>query len=404
MTHDEFNKPGSAYYGSPRLFSLAGGVPTSPARDARVLLFSQRYIEQPVWHGGMYEFEDLLLGFDDVQLLAPRRQTCSAPTRFGRQLHASARLRLGLPRIPDSEAIRVEGNYDLFFAVFHFTWQATYLRQLRDWRKRCRKAVCFIIEQWQPGLATSRAYLEMLGEFDHVFVFSRWSIPEMRSASGTTVTYLPIATDALASCPYPQTPPRTIDIFSMGRTVECVHDVLLKCMQDERLTYLFDSISVGRVPSVNHVEHRMLLRHLLKRSQYFLAFRHNDSPEFLERTGGEEAIASRYFEAIAGGPVLLGSAPECQDYRDLFDWPDALIPLPADEDGIVRTLQDLDEQPERRARASACNVLQALRRHDWVHRWQTILRAAGLSDSAGMTQRVAQLIMMADMIREVCGV
>lgn len=396
----DINSKASSYYdGDARLFELAGeDSPAKPAENARVLIFSQRNVERPVWHGGMYEFEDVIVSIDAAHMLAPRRRSSSRTIRLGRQLHARARTRLGLPRVPDSDSIQVEGTFDLFFAVFHFPWQVSYLRQVKDWRRKSRKAVCFIVEQWLPEIEHAKPYLKMLGEFDHIFVFSRWSLLPMQAGSGTTVEYMPIGADTLRSCPYPSPPPRTIDVYSMGRCTPEVHRVMLRLMREERISYIFDAIRAGSDPWVNYVDQRMLLRHMLKRSRYFLAYRHNDSPEFRARTGGEEAIPSRYFESIAGGPVILGSTPDCDDYRVNFDWPDATIPLPADAEAVEDTLRDLDAEPERIARASANNIINALRRHDWAYRWRVILAAAGLTVLPGFNNRVAALDSLAEVV------
>jgi len=360
-----------------------------------VLLFSQRNVERPVWHGGMYEFEDILASIDDVRMLAPRRQSGSRALRLGRQLHSTARERFGLTRLLNSEPIRVDGHYDLFFAVFHFAWQASYLHQLKEWRERSKKAVCFIIEQWVTELDDVAPYVEMLESFDHVFVFSRWSIPPMRALSGTSVDYMPIGTDALASCPYPDLPRRVIDVYSMGRRTNGAHEGFVRLMREERLSYVFDSVNAGKDPWVNHVEHRALMRHMLKRSRYFLAYRHNDSPAFRVRTGGEEAIPSRYFESTAGGPIVIGSVPRGDDFRALFDWPDAAIEIPDSKDEIERAIQVLDEQPDRLARARTLNVVNSLLRHDWVYRWQRVLQVAGLAEHPATTNRVAALVNLA---------
>ena len=386
----------NSYYGSARIFPLATDRSERPVRDARVLIFSQRNVERPVWHGGMYEFEDVIASIEDAQMLAPHRRPGSRAVRLARNLRDTAREKLGLTRLAESEPIRVDGMFDLFFAVFHFTWQVAYLRNI-DWRRRCRKGVCFIIEQWWPALDEAEPYLEMLRDFDRVFLFSRWSIPRIEAASGAAVSYLPIGADALQSCPYPACPPRTIDVFSMGRRTPHVHDVLLRMMQEERISYVFDSLRAGTDSWVNYREHRALLRHMFKRSRFVLAFRHNDSPHFAVRTGGEEAIPSRYFEGIAGGPVVLGSAPNCSDYEANFDWPDAVIPLPAGPRAIEETLESLNGQPERVARARAGNTVNALRRHDWAYRWQTILAAAGLSEAPALNDRIANLHGVAEM-------
>ena len=361
-----------------------------------MLLLSLRNVERPVWHGGMYEFEDIIMSIENARLLAPHRRPGSRAVRLVRNLPSTVRQRFGFTRLPESERIRIDGTFDLFFVVLHFAWQAAYLRHV-NWRRQTRKAICFIIEQWAPGLDDAAPYLRMLEGFDHVFVFSRWSIPRMQSIAGTRVDYLPIGADALASCPYPACAPRTIDVFSMGRRTPHVHDVLLRLMEEERILYVFDSLRAATDAWVDHREHRALLRHLLRRSRYVLAFRHNDSPQFAERTGGEEAVPSRYFESIAGGPVILGSAPACRDYRENFDWPDAVIPLPADASGIEEMLWHLDDQPERLARARANNVMNALRRHDWAYRWQTILATAGLSESPLLRERIANLWSLAEL-------
>ena len=392
---------GSSYgasYGGPHIFPIAleGETPAIP--DARVLLFSQRNIASPVWHGYMYEFEDVIKSVDNVQVLAPSRKAGSHA--LGRRLHANIRETLGMRPLPDSETIKVDGTFDLFFAVFHFAWQAHYLRQIRQWRQRCRKAVCFIIEQWLPEIEQQSAAFKLLAEFDHIFVFSRWSIPTMRAISGRSIDYLPVGTDALLSCPFPAAPPRTIDVLSMGRRVPAVHETLRRLMMQERLSYIFDTATFSRDTTINYVEHRALLRHLLKRSRYFLAFRHNDSPQFQIRTGGEEGIPVRYFEGIAGGPVVLGSVPTCDDYRANFDWPDAAIPLPADAGDIEQMLRELDGEPDRLARARANNVINALRRHDWVYRWQVVLDAAGLSPAPGVHERIAHLNHLASSVGE----
>src|SRR5688572_30633108 len=395
---DETQRLGStsnSYYGRARIFPLDYVAAGQPRGDARVLLFSQRNVERPVWHGGMYEFEDIIMSVENVRMLAPHRRPGSRAVRLARNLPSILRQKLGFSRLPESERIRVDGTFDLFFAVLHFAWQAEYLRHL-NWRRQSRKAICFIVEQWLPALDEAEPYLEMLREFDHVFVFSRWSIPRMQSIIGTRVDYLPIGADALASCPYPACVPRTIDAFSMGRRTDHIHNVLLRLMEEERISYVFDSVRAGMDTWVNYREHRALLRHLLKRSRYALAFRHNDSPHFVERTGGEEAIPSRYFESIAGGPVILGSAPDCSDYRENFDWPDAVIQLPAEAAAIEETLWDLDVQPDRLARARANNVVNALRRHDWAYRWQTILSIAGLSESSRLRERIANLHSLAE--------
>ena len=238
-----------------------------------------------MWQGSVYEFEDVIMSVDDARLVAPHFPSRRRVTRLGRRLAAEARHRLRMMPAPDVAPMAIEGDYDLCVAVLQHARQVNDLRQVKHWRRRSRKAVCVIFEQWLPGVAAATPYLELLGEFDHVFVGMRRSIPEMRARSRTSVDYLPPASDVLASCPLPVAP-RVVDVYSIGRSSRPVHDALLRLAREERLTYIYDSVVFGTVPAVDYMQHRELVRHLLKRSRFFLAFRQNDSPEFRPRTGG----------------------------------------------------------------------------------------------------------------------
>jgi hypothetical protein len=92
---------------------------------------------------------------------------------------------------------------------------------------------------------------------------------------------------------------------------------------------------------------------------------------------------------------VIGSVPRSEDFRTLFDWPDAAIEVPDSKDEIERAILSLDAQPDRLARARTQNVVNSLLRHDWVYRWQRILRVAGLAEHHGATSRVAALATLA---------
>ena len=51
-------------------------------------------------------------------------------------------------------------------------------------------------------------------------------------------------------------------------------------------------------------------------------------------------------------------------------------------------------------RARTLNIINALRRHDWVYRWQVVLDAAGLPHPHGVTERIARLNHVADAVWE----
>ena len=116
----------------------------------------------------------------------------------------------------------------------------------------------------------------------------------------------------------------------------------------------------------NPHEHRGMLATLLKHSRYFIANRsYVNKPEF---TAGRDEISARFYEGAAAGTVMIGEAPRTEEFKQQFDWPDAVIHLPFDSPDIGRILADLNGDPERLRAVRRNNVREAAQRHDWLHR------------------------------------
>lgn len=366
-----------------------------PQRDSRVLVFSQRSLHTPVWHSAQYELEDLLATFDDVDLVAPPSHPHAALSRASRHVVNGALRRVGGTRrsppwdIASMQRTRVEADHDLFFAVFHHSFQISYLNRLEDWRKRCRTAACVLVEAWSPSFAEDEDYLRLLAEFDVVYVFNPRTIPLLTALGVPDVRPLPLAVDAAAFSPLPLLPARVLDCYSYGRSSQMTHAALLQAVERDGLTYVYDTLRGGVLADSR--QHRSLVANLMKRAQFFLAYRINDSAERRARTGGDEALSTRYFEGAAGGAVMIGSSPEAPEFAECFDWPDAVLPVPYDSTDIADVLADLRRQPDRLARIRADNVRNSLLRHDWVHRWASVLADVGLPATAEMESRRSAL-------------
>lgn len=95
---------------------------------------------------------------------------------------------------------------------------------------------------------------------------------------------------------------------------------------------------------------------------------------------------------------MLGAAPDCDAYREYFDWQDAVIEIPYEATNIAEIIADLDSQPERLAIARRNNVVNSLLRHDWVYRWQLILDKVGLEPTLRMKARQEHLTNLASAI------
>jgi hypothetical protein len=356
---------------------------------------SRRAAEQKVWQASQYEFEDVIGAVDDAALLAPlgRRQGPGSRLLHGAVNRAGAPV--GRARRAAMEKPHAVGDCELLFAVFAAPHEIGVLPVVAEQLARATTKIAFIVELWVPQLRGVRDYLRQLRGFDHIFMFNRDAMPAVREITGVPTSYLATAVDALLFAPEHPGPTRSIDVTSYGRRLQGTHDALLRAMVDGRLTYDYDTVR-GAFDVTGHWEHRLALATTLQRSRYAVVYRNNDEPGRLARTGGEESLTNRYFEALAAGAVMLGSAAECDDFERCFDWADAVVPIAAPEPDVVDVIEALDRQPERLARARSSGIARSLRRHDWAHRWQEVLDAARLRGLPGLDDRLRRLDTRAD--------
>jgi hypothetical protein len=111
-------------------------------------------------------------------------------------------------------------------------------------------------------------------------------------------------------------------------------------------------------------------------------------------------LGYRYFEGAAAGTVMIGQAPDCQSFRELFGWTDSVIPVSVDGSDVEQVLKAFSAEPERLVEISRRNAAEALLRHDWSYRWKQILTIAGLQPAAAFDARERRLRAMSQLARE----
>lgn len=378
-------------------------------RGGNVLLLSMRRLANLVAYCLQYEFEDVVAdvtGADrvdagDLEALERSRRAYKL-ARF-----ATRSPRFARATAPRPSTIRLDRDYELFFPVFNNAYELFALATVPDWRRRCRVAACFIDEVWatdMPGVEL----LELLAEFDHVFVGIKHPVDEIARIIGRPCSYLPLAVDVLRFSPLPELPPRTIDVCNIGRRSAITHEALALLARDRRRFYYYDT--VASVTASGHVqkqrtfrvenasEHRFLLASLLQRSRYFIANRAlvNEA----ELTMDQDEISGRFYEGAAAGTVMLGEPPRTEEFKAQFGWPDAVIRLPFDSPDVGRLLGELDRDPERLARISRDNMRNAALRHDWVHRLRTVFETLGIAPTDAMLEREKRLHALAALTAE----
>jgi glycosyl transferase family 1 len=373
-----------------------------PGAGGSVLLLSMRRLDDLAAFCLQYELEDVV-----AEVTAADRIDVGGEgaLELSRRAYKLARLATGSRRLarafaPRPSTVRLERDYELFFSVFNHAHELFALATVPDWRRRCRVAACFVSELWAhqlPGYL-----LELLAEFDHIFLGVHHPVGEVGRISGRPCTYLPLAVDVPRFAPFPDPPPRAIDVCNIGRRSAVTHEALMGLARERRIFYYYDTIAAsgpGRKQRTfrvdNPAEHRLLLANLLRRSRYYIANRGRaNEPEF---TKGRDEISGRFYEGAAAGTVLLGEPPRTEEFQRQFGWPDAAVPLPWDAPEVGRVLAQLDGDPERLARIRAANVRNAALRHDWVYRIRTVFETVGIPPTAAMVEREGRLQALASL-------
>jgi hypothetical protein len=374
--------------------SLGNGVEQS--RNPRICMPTWRRFAQAAYHGGRYEAHDVISDSDDVDLICPEpgKGFEFKDIWLRRLVWRDVSRRLAYVN-PGLRPVRLTKDYDLLFVHCQTWWELLYINSIYGWKDHCKTSVCWIDEMWASGVPLYKNWIQSLTRFDHVILGMAGTVQAVSEAIGRPCHYVPGAVDAIRFSPYPKPPVRVIDVYSMGRRWEGIHRSLLQLAQTNGMFYLYDTLQAGgsRVPDFR--QHRDLLANLAKRSRYFMVAPGKiNAPQ---ETQGQVEIGFRYYEGSAAGAVMIGQSPDCEPFRQMFNWPDSVIEIKPDGSDAVDVIQSLERQPERLLEISRRNAAEALLRHDWVYRWKKILAIAGLESTSALAARESRLRELAEL-------
>jgi len=361
-------------------------------------MFTERGFAHNAFRCGFYEGQDVLSEVDDVDLI------CLEPVkgfRLRERLQGKLIWHDFTKRIVSKnfifQPVKLNKEYDLFIAYCQYYRDLIHIPALHGWKDHCKTSVCWIDELWAADVPNCGAWLAGLNEFDHVVLGLHGTVKAVSDAIGRTCHYVPGAVDAIRFSPYPNPPQRVVDFYSVGRIWEGIHRNLLNLAANKEIFYIYDTFLASDTPVKDHRKHRDMFANFSKRSRYFfVAPGKMDLPEV---TKGQSEIGARYYEASAAGAVMLGQIPDCGSFRNMFDWPDAVIEIQPDGSDVAKVLKHLSSQPERLMEISRRNAVEALLRHDWVYRWKEILNIAGLKSTQEMQNRQKRLKEIAELAR-----
>jgi Glycosyl transferases group 1 len=359
-------------------------------REPRICMPSGRNFKRKAWLCGHYEAQDVLTEADDVDLI------CLEPGHgyefkelWQRKLMYRDISRRIVFANPGLQKVRLTREYDLFLARCQTYRDLLDVNAIEGWKDHCKTSVCWIDEMWAALIPEQKYWLHALRQFDHVFVGCSGTVAPLSQAIGQHCRYLPGGVDALRFTPYPDPPARVIDVYSIGRRWEGIHQALLEVARHRGVFYMHDTFAGSQVAPYDHRQHRDHFANVAKRSRYFMV-----APgkfDCRDETRGQIEVGHRYFEGAAAGAVMIGEAPNCEEFREMFPWPDTVIPVQSDGSDVARVLDRLAKVPEEVSAIGRRNMAQTLLHHDWVYRWKEILGAAGMEPSPGMAARERRL-------------
>jgi spore maturation protein CgeB len=356
-----------------------------------------RNFTKNVYRGGLYEAQDVLVEIDDVDLIRLDLSWGAWLDEYWLRTplyhDVSSKLILANPGL---RKVRLCKDYDVFVAVCATFWDLPYINAIERWRDHCKIGVCWIDELWVSNIADFKYWLPALRQFDYVFVGYRGTISALSQATNRPCYWVPGGVDALRFSPFSPPAARVVDVYSIGRRYEGIHREMLKAAARGEIFYVHDTYVGGGLTEVNdYRQHRDLLANIAKRSRYFLVA--TAKMDQIDYTQGQVEVGYRYYEGAAAGTVMIGEAPDCEAYRELFGWPEAVIQMQPDGSDTMAVLSELSSNPERMAAISRRNTKEALLRHDWIHRWTEMFRIAGIEPSPRKAAREQRLKVLADL-------
>jgi hypothetical protein len=195
--------------------------------------------------------------------------------------------------------------------------------------------------------------------------------------------------------PFPNPPERSIDVYSMGRRIEALHEALLKKAARREIFYLYDTIPGLLIQPRDHRQHRDLVANCARRSRFFITY--PAKVDAVAETRGQSEVGARFYEGAAAGAVLIGQAPTIPAFAKEFDWPNAVVDIGSTEESLLASLATFQADPGRAHALGRKNAIEAARRFDWGYRWREMLRATGLEPTSRLLQREKQLNQLAAM-------
>jgi hypothetical protein len=270
---------------------------------------------------------------------------------------------------PPPLSLRAAGDYlteirktfgvDVLFGM-NGSWRPETELFLVSLLRRGALRTCFYVDPWRPQVDRIRQSDRLTrNQVSFIPYREAMDLLEPRAPPGQYV-YLPFAADTTVFAE--RGLERDIDILSMGRRYEPLHQAILKYADANGLNYLFRE-------RTGFIDDPMELGRLASRARYFVCTPTDLNP--LRPTGGFSPLVMRYFEGLAAGCRLLGALPKSGEYEQLLPR-GAMLEVNVDGSDFAETFaRDSADRSWVPVVASASELVR--REHGWDSRARTIV-------------------------------
>jgi len=263
-----------------------------------------------------------------------------------------------------------------------------------DKRESTGKTACFMEEVWVSDIPRYPLAIELLRACDVIFVGCHGAVAAVAAATGKPTFHLPPSVDAMASNPFSGSPKqRSIDLYYMGRRQPELHAGLSAWSASSGSFYLYDT--AGNAVMADHREHRRHLTDLIQRSRFFIVAPGKSAGDGMLATPQDE-VGGRYYEGASCGTIMIGTDNRSTILQQNFPYDNAVIPFDGSCERLLELMNSLSKDEAHLDRIRREGVANALRRHDFAHRWKTILQALGRPEPISLARKLAQLNQAAD--------
>lgn len=220
------------------------GLNTVCRENSRVLIWSLRNIQNFVYNACLYEFEDIIADTDAADVISPPAYGLLSRVINKAVVVTAQKARSGaLTGVsPYGKSIELWYEYDLYFVILDFPWYVASINLLSNWRRRCRFAVCYIIETWGTDIPSLAGVMPFFNQFDLICLGTFNVLPAISQMATSPCMFLAPGVDTLKFYPQPDAK-RNFDVCSIGRRSRVTHNALLSLAERESFFYYHELTS-----------------------------------------------------------------------------------------------------------------------------------------------------------------